>query len=38
MAIFIPRLSMGMIYSMAYYTTWNAYWYAYRMPNCVAYT
>lgn len=37
MAVFIPRLSMGMIYSMAYYTTWNAYWYSYRMPNCTAY-
>ena len=38
MAIFIPRLHMGNIYNMYEYTTYNAYWFRYRMPNCVAYT
>lgn len=29
---------MGNIYNMNQYTIWNAYWFRYRMPNCVAYT
>ena len=35
---YIPRLSMGGIYGSPYYTTWNAYYPRYRMPNCTAYS
>ena len=38
MAIFTPRLHMGTIYTDPNYTTYNAYYPSYQMPNCVAYT
>jgi len=34
---FVPRLTMGNIYNSLFYTTWNAYYPRYRMPNCTAY-
>lgn len=35
--IYEPRLTMGNIYNSPYYTTWNAYYPTYQMPNCTAY-
>lgn len=34
---YVPRLTIGSIYSSPYYTTWNAYYPTYQMPNCTAY-
>lgn len=34
---YTPRLSMGNIYNSPYYTTWDAYYPTYQMPNCTAY-
>lgn len=34
---YVPRLSMGNIYSSVYYTTADAYYPTYQMPNCTAY-
>ena len=34
---YTPRLSIGDIYSSPYYTTWDAYYPTYQMPNCTAY-
>lgn len=34
---YTPRLSMGDIYNSPYYTTWDAYYPTYQMPNCTAY-
>lgn len=34
---YVPRLSMGDIYSSIYYTTADAYYPTYQMPNCTAY-
>lgn len=36
-ASYTPRLEMGNIYSSPYYTTWDAYYPTYQMPNCTAY-
>ena len=35
--LYSPRLTMGNIYSSPYYTTWDAYYPRYRMPNCTCY-
>ena len=34
---YTPRLSMGDIYNSVYYTTADAYYPTYQMPNCTAY-
>lgn len=34
---YVPRLSIGNIYSSPYYTTWDAYYPTYQMPNCTCY-
>ena len=34
---YTPRLHVGDIYTSPYYTTWDAYYPTYQMPNCTAY-